>query len=107
MTQMPDYNELAPLDAATLEAARTKKIMVGVLAILLGPLGVHKFVLGYLAPGFVMFAVSVGGSLICCFSAGAPAYLVWIVGLIEGIIYLSKPDDQFHRAYIASRRPWF
>ncbi len=99
----------APLDAATLEAARTKKILAGVLAIVLGCLGAHKFALGFLGTGFVMLGVSIVGSVAssCLCLPGVPAYVMALIGLIEGIIYLSKPDDQFYRAYIARRRTWF
>ena len=30
-----------------------------------------------------------------------------IVGLIEGIIYLTKTDQQFYDTYVANKRPWF
>lgn len=30
-----------------------------------------------------------------------------IVGLIEGIIYLTKTDEEFYQAYVAQRREWF
>jgi hypothetical protein len=33
--------------------------------------------------------------------------VVGVVGLVEGIIYLTKPDEEFHNIYVAGRRPWF
>jgi hypothetical protein len=31
----------------------------------------------------------------------------WIIGLIEGIIYLTKSDEDFVRTYFQDRRGWF
>jgi hypothetical protein len=36
-----------------------------------------------------------------------PVSIAALIGAIEGIIYLSKSDEQFYRTYIADRRPWF
>ena len=30
-----------------------------------------------------------------------------IVGLIEGIIYLTKSDDEFNSTYVTSKKAWF
>lgn len=30
-----------------------------------------------------------------------------LIGLIEGILYLTKSDEEFYRTYIAGQRPWF
>lgn len=89
--------------------ARQKKIIVGVLAIVLGCLGVHKFVLGNIGAGIVMLVVSVVGGLAgtCLCLPGLAAYAMGLVGLIEGIIYLAMPDDQFYRTHIVGKRPWF
>ena len=32
---------------------------------------------------------------------------VGIVGLIEGIMYLTKSDEEFVNTYIINKRPWF
>ena len=38
-------------------------------------------------------------------------YLVWlamgIVGLIEGILYLTKSDEDFEQIYVVGKKPWF
>ena len=37
-------------------------------------------------------------------------FFVWIPGtiaLIEGIIYLTKSDTEFHDTYVANKREWF
>ena len=78
----------------------SKKIPAGVCGILLGSLGVHKFVLGYTKEGLIMLLTT----LFTCGIAG----IVWgIFGLIEGIIYLTKSDEEFARTYVSNKRGWF
>ena len=72
----------------------------GVLAILLGPLGIHKFVLGYQNEGLIMLLVSI---LTCGIGAG----IMGLIGLIEGIIYLSKSDEEFYFIYQKNKKNWF
>lgn len=81
-----------------------KKILAGVLAILLGALGVHKFVLGYNKEGIIMLVITLilGG-----FTCGVGASLMGIIGLIEGIIYLTKSDAEFYNTYQVGQKPWF
>ncbi|MGN6507720.1 MAG: TM2 domain-containing protein [Tepidisphaeraceae bacterium] len=76
------------------------KIAAGILGILLGSLGVHKFVLGYTSEGIIMLLVS----LLTC---GVGGFVMHIIGLIEGIIYLTKSDEQFYQEYVVGRRGWF
>ena len=66
-----------------------KKILAGVLGILLGALGVHKFILGYNKEGIIMLAVTL---VLGFFTCGIGASLMGILGLIEGIIYITKTD---------------
>lgn len=80
-----------------------KKILAGVLAILLGGFGVHKFILGYTKEGIIMLAVTVV-LVIFIPSVGWP---MWVLGLIEGIIYLTKSDEEFYRTYQLGKKPWF
>ena len=77
-----------------------KKIVAGILAILLGSLGVHKFILGYTTEGIIMLAISV-------VSCGILAVVPSIIGIIEGIMYLTKSDEEFVRTYIQSKKGWF
>jgi TM2 domain-containing membrane protein YozV len=77
-----------------------KKIVAGVLAILLGALGIHKFYLGYTKSGIIMLLISV---LTCGFGAS----IVWIIGLVEGIIYLTKSDADFVATYVNGKKEWF
>lgn len=79
------------------------KVVAGVLAILLGPLGIHKFYLGNTQAGIIMLAVSVVG----LFALGLGPTAMWIVGLIEGIIYLTKSDAAFQQEYVVGKKAWF
>jgi len=74
-----------------------KKVVAGVLAILLGYLGVHKFILGYTTEGIIQIVLS----LVTCGIAGS------LIGIIEGIIYLTKTDEEFYETYQANKRGWF
>lgn len=80
--------------------ANNKKIVCGICGIILGALGIHKFILGYTTEGLVMLLVSV---LTC--GIGSP--VMGIIGLIEGIMYLTKSDDEFYNTYMASKKGWF
>ena len=78
----------------------SKRILAGVLGILLGSLGIHKFVLGYTVPGVIMLLVT----LLTC---GILGTAMGIIGLIEGIIYLTKSDAEFITTYQVGRKEWF
>jgi TM2 domain-containing membrane protein YozV len=73
-----------------------KKVVAGILGILLGFFGVHKFYLGYTKEGIIQLIVS-------CVTCGFGS----IIGLIEGIIYLTKSDDEFYQTYQVGKKPWF
>nr|WP_321414873.1 TM2 domain-containing protein [uncultured Allomuricauda sp.] len=81
-----------------------KKILSGILAILLGGFGVHKFILGYNKEGFILLGVTIILGAITC---GIGASAAWIIGLIEGIIYLTKTDEEFYNTYQVGKKPWF
>jgi TM2 domain-containing membrane protein YozV len=73
-----------------------KKIAAGICGILIGGLGVHKFILGYTKEGIIQIVIS-----ICTCGIGG------IIGFIEGIIYLTKSDEDFVNTYITNKRGWF
>ena len=77
-----------------------KKIAAGICGILLGALGIHKFILGYKTQGLIMLLVTI-------LSLGILGWVSGILGLIEGIIYLTKTDEQFSNTYIVGKKPWF
>ena len=62
------------------------KIVAGILAILLGGIGVHKFYLGKIGQGVVY--------ILFCWT-----YIPAIIGLIEGIIILCSNDENFELKY--------
>lgn len=78
----------------------SKRIVAGIVAILFGALGIHKFILGYQKEGVIMFVISL-------LSFGILAGAVALVGVIEGIIYLTKTDEDFFETYQIGNRPWF
>lgn len=73
-----------------------KKVLAGVLAIVLGGLGVHKFILGYTQEGIIQLVLGV----VTCGVGG-------IIGLVEGIIYLTKTDEEFYQTYQVGKKGWF
>lgn len=81
-----------------------KKILAGILAILFGGFGIHKFVLGYHKEGFTLLAVTLVLGIVSC---GIGASLTGLIGLIEGIIYLTKSDEAFYNTYQLDKKPWF
>ncbi|WP_299674757.1 NINE protein [uncultured Dokdonia sp.] len=85
------------------DSKENKKMLAGLLAIFLGSLGIHKFILGYQKEGIIMLVVGVVGWFLC----GIPTMLVWAVGVIEGIMYLTKSDEEFYNTYQAGQKPWF
>jgi len=69
--------------------------LLGVLGILYGGWGIHKFVMGYTKEGIIQ--------LLLCLLCGVGT----IIGVIEGIIYLTKSDEEFVATYITGRKGWF
>jgi TM2 domain-containing membrane protein YozV len=90
---------IAPPPSAVASRA-SNKIPAGICGILLGSLGIHKFILGYTGAGLVMLLVTI----LTCGIAGVVMHLI---GLIEGIVYLCKSDEEFVRTYVDGRKEWF
>lgn len=87
------------------EAIRQKDhVSAGLLAIFLGMFGVHKFYLGCNNAGFIMLAVSIIGGI---FTFGLAAAVIWLIAVIEGIVYLTKTQTEFDRIYVLNQRDWF
>jgi TM2 domain-containing membrane protein YozV len=80
------------------------KTTVGLCALLLGWLGIHKFLLGFQTEGIIMLAVSLGAGVLTC---GIGSGVIWIIGIIEGIIYLTMSQEEFERTYIQGKKKWF
>lgn len=87
-----------------LNEASSKKLAAGLCGILLGALGIHKFILGYQQEGIIMLLVCLLGGTFTC---GAASGIIGIIGLVEGIIYLTKTDQEFFDTYMLNQKPWF
>lgn len=83
---------------------RKSKITAGVLAIFLGSIGAHKFYLDFPSTGLIMLLISIIGGYM---TDGLASTVVGIIALIEGIIYLTKSNEDFFSIYEYGRRKWF
>ncbi len=95
-SQPPSVHPVNP----ALAAKASNKLAAGICGILLGGFGIHKFILGYNTSGLIMLLVSV-------LSCGLAWWVMHIIGLIEGILYLTKSDEEFVRTYVDNRKEWF
>ena len=110
------------------------RVVAGLLGIFFGGLGIHKFYLG-IPTAIVHLIVGGGGlgllivALVVVAAAGMSmsysgavvaiiamlllalgwlvATVIGIVGFIEGILYLTKSDEEFHRRYVIEKKRWF
>lgn len=89
-SKQEDWNRPQPIPQ------ENKKVLAGVLAIVLGGLGVHKFILGYTQEGIIQLILGV----VTCGIGG-------VIGLVEGIIYLTKTDEEFYQTYQVGKKGWF
>jgi TM2 domain-containing membrane protein YozV len=78
----------------------SKKFPAAVCGILLGSLGVHKFILGRTQAGVIMLLITV-------LSCGIAWFPMHVIGIIEGIIYLTKSDREFYQIYDVEKKGWF
>ena len=87
-----------------------KKIAAGICGILIGTFGVHKFILGLTGGAVTMLVISLVCLLLFPFTCGMSIFalpVMHIIGLVEGIIYLSKSDAEFYQTYMVQKRQWF
>ena len=87
--------------SAVATSGEKNKTTAGLLAILLGAFGVHKFYLGDTTAGAITLAISLGAGLVTC---GAATFMMSIIGIVERIIYLSKLDSEFQQIYVLGRK---
>lgn len=92
------HGPLATEADSEVRQAAGNKIAAGICGIMLGAFGIHKFILGLTTPGIIMLLAT-----ITC--VGYP--VMHIIGIIEGIIYLSKSDEDFYQTYIVEKKGWF
>ena len=74
----------------------SQRVLCGVMGLLLGGFGIHRFILGDALGGILRLVIT----LVTC-GAGS------IIGFIEGIIYLTKSDEEFIRIYQIGKKGWF
>lgn len=106
----PDLKIAPPTIAppSVVAARASAKIPAGICGILLGSLGIHKFILGYTSAGLIMLLVSILAPVLTCFTFGfLGTFAMHLIGFIEGIIYLCKSDEEFVRTYVDGRKEWF
>ncbi len=88
--------------------ARSKsKVTAGVLALLLGWLGAHKFYLGYTVPALTYLLFNTVGLLVTWIFIWLPNIALGVIALTEGIIYLTATDEHFEATYVHGRKSWF
>ena len=51
-----------------------------------------------------MLLVSLLGGICTC---GIATMVIQIIGLAEGIIYLTKSDQDYYNTYVANKKGWF
>ena len=95
---MSEESFTPPPASAYTKEQKDKKLVAGILgvsSIIWGGFGIHKFYLGYTKEGIIQLVLT----LFCGIGA--------IIGLIEGIIYLTKSDDEFVATYVVGKKGWF
>ncbi len=88
----------------------SRKVAAGVCGILLGAFGVHKFILGLNGAAVTMLVVTLVSFPLVVLTCGASIVVPWamgIIGLIEGIMYLSMNDQDFYQTYAVRKKGWF
>ncbi|GAA3996478.1 hypothetical protein GCM10022631_03660 [Deinococcus rubellus] len=128
----PDFNARQPAARVTGDALPlsivpqgeigTRKLVAGLLAIFLGAFGAHKFYLGRTTPGLIVLLTHLGGwfvtlvlsiltlglgAIILVPLMGLVASALCIVGLIEGVVYLTRSDEEFNQTYLIGKKDWF
>ena len=74
------------------------KTAAGIVAIIVGYLGVHKFYLGYVGVGIIYLLLSI---------TFYGLFFTVPASIADGILYLSKSEEDFDRTYVRGRRRWF
>ena len=79
-----------------------KKVAAGICGILLGAFGVHKFILGLNTGGVIMLVASLAGAFLV-----VPTFVMGVIGVVEGVIYITKTDEDFYQTYSVEKKEWF
>ena len=91
------------------QAFASKKIAAGICGIVLGGLGIHKFILGLNTSGIIMLVLSIAGVVTapCLVFPIFATIAMNVIGIVEGIIYLTKTDEDFYQTYAIQKKDWF
>ena len=124
------YQAIDEPTATTTPRKPKNKVVAGILALILGGLGIHKFYLGHTTEGIIHLLIFYIGLLplfpvfmvlIVMGDIFPQAMLLFIIitlplfgtlaisiiAIIEGIIYLTKSDEDFDQTYVIGQRQWF
>lgn len=88
----------------------SKKVAAGICGILFGTFGVHKFIAGLTGGAVTMLVISLCCAVLAPFTCGITVFalpVMHVIGLVEGIIYLTKSDTEFYNLYMVQKRQWF
>lgn len=95
-----------------------RSLATGLIAVMFGVYGAHKFLLGYKKEGLIMLATTLTGVLLAIvgmflqwdwlfFTGFFICVAVEVVSIVEGLIYFSKKEWEFYGTYVMNRRGWF
>jgi len=89
--------EIDPKGMASANPNAKSKIAAGLLAIFVGPLGIHNFYLGYTTNGIIQLILSTVGAL--AFGIGPIVAYIWAI--IEAVqIFIGKIDKDADGNYL-------
>ena len=84
------------------------KVTAGVLGLLLGGLGIHKFYLGYTQQGLILLGGTILSVILMFVVIGIFGILaIGVITFIEGVIYLTQSDEEFYEKYVLNKKAWF
>lgn len=83
--------------------AGKSRTTAALLAIFLGGFGAHEFYLGNSNSAILRLVVYIVGGVLMC----VPSFVLCMISIIEGIIYLAKSDEEFEEVYVKGKRAWF
>ena len=86
--------------AAVSPSTGKNRVTAALLAIFLGAIGAHEFYLGHNTSALIRLAIGVVGLVV------GLTFVTSLLGLIEGIIYLTKSDEEFNRIYVVGGKEW-
>lgn len=95
------------MSVGTATPGSKSKVAAGLFGILLGGLGIHKFYLGFTGPGLVFLLTNTVGFAVTWLFLFIPNIVLGIIALVEGIIYLTKTDEEFEQIYVVQKKQWF